>query len=154
MKKQLELSESELIRMGFTKNVYPADEYNSEKTTYEIPILNGKIYYNLNESIYRWYIEIKAGDYFNSIHLNIETTTALNTLLQCFRINSQMTATPEEFNNGTPETETYKGVTLNLKDKEYHNMVTFYIPLRYSFNTVKQAKEFIDNKLLTNKSRR
>lgn len=61
-----------------------------------------------------------------------------------------MTAT-EFITPETPETENYKGVTLNLKDKEYHNMVTFYVPVRYSFSTVKQAKQFIDNKLLKRK---
>jgi len=44
--------------------------------------------------------------------------------------------------------ENYKGFEINLKDKDYHNMVTVIIPVRYLFTTKKQAKQFIDNKIL------
>ncbi|MCU0414187.1 MAG: hypothetical protein MUE91_07285 [Ignavibacteriaceae bacterium] len=46
------------------------------------------------------------------------------------------------------EIENYKGFNINPQDKEYHDMVTVIIPVRYHFNTVKQAKQFIDNKLM------
>jgi len=86
MTEQLQLSEQDLIAIGFTKKVYHADEMNPEKTTYEIPCLNGCFYYNLNEPIYRWYQEIKIGDFYNDINLDIDTKMLLFSVLSAFKV--------------------------------------------------------------------
>jgi len=38
---QLQLSKHKLLEIGFKEVCYPAEEFNSEKTVYEITFING-----------------------------------------------------------------------------------------------------------------
>lgn len=89
--KQLKLSNNHLARIGFKEKHYLADEFNSEKTTFEIDTINGCFYYNLREDGYRWYHKTSLGDTFNHIHLNIESLSELFIVLSCFRVKYNFT---------------------------------------------------------------
>lgn len=95
---QLELTEYQLLKIGFLKKVHPATlkpgiekdtyDFTHKKITYEIPCINGCFYYNynLNETTYRWYQEIDIGKGSNYIHLEIPNVPTLFTLLSAFRV--------------------------------------------------------------------
>ncbi len=83
---QLTLTEKQLEEIGFTKKIHPADGFNPEKTTYEIPCLNGCFYYNLDSNICRWYHRTDIGEARNHICLDIAAAPGLFTILQAFRV--------------------------------------------------------------------
>lgn len=85
---QLKLTKEELLEIGFIENNYPAseDEFSSEKTTFEIPCLNGCFYYNPNEENKVWYQKIVIGDYSNHINLDITSRPVLYNVLDAFKV--------------------------------------------------------------------
>lgn len=84
---QLKLTRKQLLRIGFTKKTYPADEMNSKQTTYEIETINGCFYYNITNDKYRWYHKTIIGNHSNHIHLNIKKLPELFMVLACFQVN-------------------------------------------------------------------
>lgn len=94
MSKQLELSKDELDAIGFTRTYYPADENETERVSYTVPVVNGQFIYNYsgefkhgeNNAPYKWYLKTVIGDAANYIWLNIETVGELYIALSCFRV--------------------------------------------------------------------
>jgi hypothetical protein len=74
--KQLNLSENQLITIGFKKN----------KRTFEIEVINGCFYYNPNEEIYKWYHKTMIHNKSNHIHLDIKTIDDLYQVLTIFKV--------------------------------------------------------------------
>jgi hypothetical protein len=74
--KQLELTPLQLTTIGFKAN----------KTTFEIKTINGCIYYNPNEKLYKWYHETVLGERANHIHMDIKNTDSLYCLLEVFQV--------------------------------------------------------------------
>ena len=91
--KQLKLPEDKLIKIGFKKKVYPEIKPDdkipfgsTEKTTYEIPCLNGFFRININENIYVWYHDIITEDFNHSTLLNITSLPELYVILNTFNV--------------------------------------------------------------------
>ena len=89
-KKQLGLTEDELLKIGFEKKIYLGDGLNSDSVVYEIETINGCFCYNIEqqefEYDYVWYHKTIIGDGANYIHLDIQKLSHLFILLDCFRV--------------------------------------------------------------------
>lgn len=84
---QLKLTKKELRKIGFTKKIYPGDDYSPiERITYEIETINGCFYYNMDDDKYRWYHKTIFEERSNHIHLNIERLPELFMVLSCFKV--------------------------------------------------------------------
>jgi len=83
---QLQLTESELLEIGFKKNKSISDEMNEERVFFKIPTLNGYFYYNQNENKYTWYHKTIIGEVANDVHLDISKKPELFILLSCFNV--------------------------------------------------------------------
>lgn len=82
---QLILTEQELTDIGFVKKEYPGDELNSKSEVFEIPVINGCIYYNPKVRANSWYLKTVIGKFSNHIHLDISKAPELFVVLSCFK---------------------------------------------------------------------
>lgn len=78
MDKQLTLTKRELKGIGFT--------YSTKMKRWVMPTVNGFIYHNPKQQVYKWYLRTTIGDYSNDIHLSIPHVPYLFALLQMFQI--------------------------------------------------------------------
>ena len=89
---QLKLSIDDLLKIGFTKRVYPefreADVFRPEQTLYEIECLNGCFYCDPTQEVYRWYQRITIGDVSNHINLDITHISQLFVIFVVFKVPS------------------------------------------------------------------
>lgn len=85
--KQLTLTDSELIIIGFKEKTYPADEFSGEMKVWEIQGLNSCFYFVPNQDIYTWYYKTTMGEFSNHVQLDIEKIAELYILLSIFKIN-------------------------------------------------------------------
>jgi len=72
--KQLNLTKKQLRLVGFTRKVVKASQPDGTKkprTIYRISIINGSIYCNVDEPVYKWYIAMSVGDASNHICMDI-----------------------------------------------------------------------------------
>ena len=88
---QLQLTEKELLEIGFTKEVSKSDEMNEAKVFFKIPTLNGYFYYNPNAKKYTWYHKTIIGGVANDINLNLTQRPVLFSLLSCFNVKYNLT---------------------------------------------------------------
>ena len=84
--KQLQLTENELLEIGFKKRVSKANKMNPSKAFFKIPTVNGCFYFNPNKKVYVWYHKTVIGNTSNYIHLDITSKPELFTLLSCFKV--------------------------------------------------------------------
>ena len=87
---QLNLTPEELKKIGFNPLKIDGDEMNKPKTIYKIDFINGYIYCNPDEKVYKWYHKTILGDAANYIHLDITNRPILYTLLSCLNINYEL----------------------------------------------------------------
>lgn len=90
--KQLKLSKENIISIGFTERHHPASEheFSVEKTTYQIPTINGYFYFNPNEKKYVWYHKTIVGEMSNHINLDITNVPTLYIVLSAFKVKFNM----------------------------------------------------------------
>lgn len=86
--KQLKLSKEILLAIGFTEKHHHASEhkFSVEKTTYQIPTINGYFYFNPDEKAYVWYHKTIVGEMSNHINLDITNVSTLYTVLSAFKV--------------------------------------------------------------------
>ena len=83
--RQLQLTKSELLEIGFKKCKSEGNEMNPAKTYFKLETINGYFYYNPKQDKYTWYHKTILGDVSNHVHLDITKKPELFVLLNCFR---------------------------------------------------------------------
>lgn len=88
MKKQFNPKPKQLLWMGFKKRRVKRtfEGKTTSKTVYYIPVVNGEIYCNPSEEVYKWYLQVTISDLSNYIHLNIENEAMLRSFMICLQV--------------------------------------------------------------------
>tara|TARA_R110000787_G_scaffold71230_1_gene158510 strand:+ start:274 stop:549 length:276 start_codon:yes stop_codon:yes gene_type:complete len=83
--KQLELTNDELVSIGFELCISKGDEMNTPREFFKIETLNSYFYYNPNQEIHKWYHKTIIGDNANNINLDITQRPVLFSILSAFK---------------------------------------------------------------------
>jgi len=87
---QLKLSSKQLKEIGFKPLKIKGDDLNKDRVIYKINCLNGYIYCNQGETLYRWYHKTILGELSNNVHLDIVNLQSLYIFLSYFKIDYKL----------------------------------------------------------------
>lgn len=86
--KQLQLTHKQFKTIGFARENLKKKFLNNDKNEimYSVPVMNGCIYCNYNEPVYKWYLKVVIGEFANYLLLDITNLAQLQLVLTTFGV--------------------------------------------------------------------